>query len=554
MPNAWSTILTLLPLALLSALGLWVAAFDLALASGPYEDLNTAEGWAWSQIKQGYIADFNKRCGTKSPLDPLKEDDAPWRDKCRKLSARFAEDLLTRAPWREAVPSPGVRITGARIVGDIDLESAKLIRPIEIVYSRVEGAINLRRARTDSLIMLGGSLMVGTFAADGLHSENDLFLRDGVVFKNDVSLFGAKIDGNVDFTAARFDRTLNAEYLQVGYVLLMQSRGPNKASFKDVDLRSAKITGLISMTGARFDGELNAAYLKVGDALFMRSDVQSKASFKDVNLKGAKIGGDLDLRGATLANLDLSGASVTWDLELGEPGYPAVWKRSIRKPAGALTLRNTHVGNLMDAKVAWPARGHLHLDGFNFDHLGGVGGETGPEMRARGMEWWDNWATRDPDYSPAPYAQLAAALTSAGDREAANEIRYLGRVRERETQVGLAYIQSGIFQYVAGFGIGIYTFRVLWWAILISCLGAVYLNVSVKGVRDEKHGATWCFGASLSRLLLGLLPVLEINKEFTEFFNDPKHERMTRGQSFIFSAMGYGGWALSAIVIAAVSS
>ena len=53
-------------------------------------------------------------------------------------------------------------------------------------------------------------------------------------------------------------------------------------------------------------------------------------------------------------------------------------------------------------------------------------------MRARGMGWWDNWARLDPVYSPAPYAQLAAALTSAGDRDAANEIRYLGRERERE--------------------------------------------------------------------------------------------------------------------------
>ena len=40
---------------------------------------------------------------------------------------------------------------------------------------------------------------------------------------------------------------------------------------------------------------------------------------------------------------------------------------------------------------------------------------------------------------------------------------------------------------------------------------------------DEKHGFVWCFGASLARLL----PVIEINKEFTEFFNDPKRECLT---------------------------
>jgi hypothetical protein len=182
---------------------------------------------------------------------------------------------------------------------------------------------------------------------------------------------------------------------------------------------------------------------------------------------------------------------------------------------GALSLHNTHIANLADAKDAWPVQGQLHLDGFTFAHLGGFGGETGPQMRARGMEWWDNCVRRDSDYSLAPYAQLAAALTNAGDRDAANEIRYLGRVRERETQKGWSYIWSGLLQYVAGFGIGSYTFRVLYWVIDISLAGAVLLWTTVPIAKQ--NGPIWCFGASLSRLL----PVIEINKEFTDFFNDP---------------------------------
>jgi hypothetical protein len=210
----------------------------------------------------------------------------------------------------------------------------------------------------------------------------------------------------------------------------------------------------------------------------------------------------------------------------------------------------------MDAQDAWPekytepTKGHLHLDGFTFNHLGGPHGETGREMRKRGMDWWDkNWARLDPDYSPAPYAQLAAALTSAGDRDAANEIRYLGRVRERETEKGLAHVWSGFLQWVAGFGIGTYTFRALYWVIIITAFGALYLKESVKGVRDEKQGFIWCFGASLSRLL----PVIEINKEFTDFFDDPERKRLTGWQSFIFSVIGIVGFVLGAILVAAVS-
>jgi hypothetical protein len=170
------------------------------------------------------------------------------------------------------------------------------------------------------------------------------------------------------------------------------------------------------------------------------------------------------------------------------------------------------------------------------------------------MDWWDKgWARLDPDYSPAPYAQLAAALTSTGDRDAANEIRYLGRVRERDTETGLAYIWSGFLQYVAGFGIGTYTFRVLWWVLGFSLAGTAMLWWTVPEARTwEKgpiKGLLWCFGASLSRLL----PVIEINKEFTEFFNDPGRERLNWLQSILFSALAIVGWVLGAILIAAVS-
>jgi hypothetical protein len=151
-------------------------------------------------------------------------------------------------------------------------------------------------------------------------------------------------------------------------------------------------------------------------------------------------------------------------------------------------------------------------------------------------------------YSPTPYEQLTAALVAAGDRAGADEVRFLSRVRQRETEKNWwPWIFSGFLQYVAGFGIGTYTFRVLYPVLGISVLGALYLWKYVPAA--YQHGPIWCFGASLSRLL----PVIEVNKEFTDFFNDPGRTRLTSWQSFVFSLIGIVGWVLGAILIAAIS-
>jgi hypothetical protein len=68
-------------------------------------------------------------------------------------------------------------------------------------------------------------------------------------------------------------------------------------------------------------------------------------------------------------------------------------------------------------------------------------------------------------------------------------------------------------------------------------------------VRDKGHGFLWCWGASLTRLL----PVIEINKEFSDFFNDPDRKNLTARENVAFSLMGVFGWFLAAILIAAVS-
>ena len=103
--------------------------------------------------------------------------------------------------------------------------------------------------------------------------------------------------------------------------------------------------------------------------------------------------------------------------------------------------------------------------------------------------------------------------------------------------------------YVAGYGIGLYTFRVVWWVIGLSLVFGALLWWLSPAARKEPRARVWCVAASLSRLL----PVIEINKEFTDFFNDPNRERLKFWPGTLFSALGVLGWFLAAVLIVAVS-
>ena len=94
----------IIPPTALFALTFWLGSgsHDLSFAQASYEDATTAEGWAWSKINKGEWADLNQRCEPQTPPLDAKVDNVRWQDDCRKLTAPFLQDLLTKAPWRES--------------------------------------------------------------------------------------------------------------------------------------------------------------------------------------------------------------------------------------------------------------------------------------------------------------------------------------------------------------------------------------------------------------------------------------------------------------------
>lgn len=192
----------------------------------------------------------------------------------------------------------------------------------------------------------------------------------------------------------------------------------------------------------------------------------------------------------------------------------------------------------------------MELEGFTYGHLGSSAGSESVDMRERDVCWWRWWLERDAEFSSQPYVQLAAVMAAHGDQDNAARILYFGRVRE--TQMAweegnyLRWMLLATLSIVTGYGIGTYTFRVLLWIVGLTVIGVIVLKRSPAA--GEKT-FLWRTGASLSRVL----PGIEINKEFSDFFDDPNRQRLKDWQIVLFSAFVMIGWVLGLFLVAAMT-
>lgn len=259
--------------------------------------------------------------------------------------------------------------------------------------------------------------------------------------------------------------------------------------------------------------------------------------------------GSLDLGGADLGTLDLRGATISGEMGMGDDEHEdsAIGRRPATAQSVTLNLRNAHVGSLSDNKHSWPAS--MQVDGFTLAHLGGSGGVSSNDMVERGAGWWErNFAARD-QFHPATYENLALVFAAAGERDAADDIRYAEQVRADRTISWTNPLYLGwrwLLRWGAGYGVGRYMFRALYCAIALALIGAFILHRWVP--EAAKNGRLWCFGASVNRIL----PVIELKKEFKDLFDERKN--FTPRQDFFFTILAAFGWVLGVIVVAAFAT
>ena len=474
-----------------------------------------------------------------------------------RVNGLDAPSLQVNGSVRMCAPSrdcsfQDIELRGARVAGDLDMTGVKVAGKLDAGFARIDGNLN----------MIGAS--VTKLDAPSLHVGESLLMksieqRAGSLAE--IALGNAKIDSLLDLAGAQIT-TLDAPSLRVGGNLNLEA-----ATIDKVNLQEASVDGNLNMIRARVT-KLDAPSLRVGGSLLMQSiEERAGGPLAEIGLGNAKIDNHLDLTGARSRNLDAPSLRVGGNLNLNAAsieeinlqeasvsGYIQVGAKGDQPTIGDLNLSNAHAGSLLDDwnppdhgkplddVRPWPKT--MRLDGFTFSRL------AKHDMIERSHNWWDDWARRDRSNSSYPYEQLAAAHAAAGDRDAADDFHYDERVRAAESASWRDRAVSYVLGWGAGYGIGYYMFRALYWVIGLSVVGALILRFQVRSVAEGNHGIFWCFGASVDRLL----PFITLKKEFSDFFNEPQVNKFTRWQDLFFIVFGLLGWVLGAVVLAAMGT
>jgi hypothetical protein len=286
--------------------------------------------------KKGVVADFHSPDGKENDLAA----GANWgRD--RKIRAAVIYALATGADPRWPVHARGVRLRGARIVGDLDFAGTELARPLALLQCYMEKTLNLEGASAHSIFLTGSR--VGKLKADGLQTRYDLCLNGGFTTKAGASLRGAHIQGLLDCRESIFEdsdgHALTADRVSVdGDALLSDGFTANG----QVELKGARIRGNLECERANFSNPehdaLDATRLIVGGSILGKG-VQVTGA---VRLTNSRITGNLEFSEGIFENpgktaLNLIVATIGGDVSM----------RNGFKASGGVRLRGSEInGNL----------------------------------------------------------------------------------------------------------------------------------------------------------------------------------------------------------------
>src|SRR6266566_3352415 len=468
-------------------------------------DFTMCECKVWEAAATGTLVD--RRVGDSAIDSPEKGTE--WGPE-RTVRAEVIVDLLIGNGEAASMAVRGVRLQGAHITGDLNLEASTLRCPLALLDCSFDSALNLNEATAASVRFsgshvptvharqlltrgdlgldkgfnvsagvelpgahIGGDLDCtgGHFSnsdgpaiyADGLSVDQDMDCDEGFSATGEVRLLGAHIGGQLDCTGGQFSNpdgvALTAQELSVDQDMFC-SEGFSATG--EVRLPGAHISGQLNCTRGQFSNPGGSALNP--DGLTVDQDMFCSEGFSatgEVRLPGAHIGGMLYCEGGQFSNSDGSVLTLTRAIVSG----PLRMRSAVLQ--GRLDLTAAKTSSYHDNQTFWPQK--LRLDGFVYDAIEGA---TAKER----LQWLRR---NEKGYSPQIYDQLASVYRRTGHDEDARRV-LIAKQRHRSAAGNLAGKIWGWLLYLT-VGYGYRTWLAALWLIGLLILGTWLFGSVYRG-------------------------------------------------------------------------
>ncbi|MFG3702603.1 hypothetical protein ACGF5C_32740 [Micromonospora sp. NPDC047620] len=327
--------------------------------------VRNAGGRAYSPVEQRLIESV--ACGEVLDLagdGPVDEAAMrSWGDE-RTVSASVIRELVRGRLVSEPDPH-GLRLRGARIAGQIDVENITGDLALELRDCLLPSGLNLRNAQLLAVALTGCRIEQAADSDDApvdatRFAARVLSLEGSTVTsasgQGAVRLLAARL-GTLDCSGARLENTtgpaLDADGLQVDQSVFLGGFTATSASERGtIRLLGAHLGGQLNCSGARLQNTtgpaLNADHLQVDQDVFLRGGFTATSASEQgtIRLLGARLG-TLDCGGARLKNvtgpaLEADHLRVDRDVAL-DGGFIATSASEL----GTIQLPGAHIGGVL---------------------------------------------------------------------------------------------------------------------------------------------------------------------------------------------------------------
>lgn len=330
----------------------------------------------------------------------------------------------------------GVRVSGLKILGGLDLAYAEIQGPIAITDSEFTNDIDCSNAKCVSLDLTGSSFP--SLDCDGARCQHDMVLMR--VNVDLVVLQDAEVGGSLVLSDATFKNrdgvAVQADRLRVAGGVFIRNKF---SATGEIRLLGAIIAGPLDLSGGTVSNPGGAALSAEGAEI--RGGVFCSDGFSatgEVRMVDATIGGQLSLSGGQFSHPDGNALSIN-RAKIGNLHFT---ETSI-ETSGDCSLVGAHIGYLQDRPAAWLAFDKIQLLDLTYDRINHAHWTTKQRLE---------WLQKDDTHQNQPYEQFATISRAQGDERRARKVLIAKHTRQWLAQPWYTRLPGLLFGGLLGYG------------------------------------------------------------------------------------------------------